>query len=381
MNALVKFVLTGLLLGLLSACSLFETDNTEPPAELVDIDTTLKVSRAWSQDTGSGTRKRYLKLHPFLQEGTLYVANANGRVGAYDAQSGKEVWQVSTRLPITGGVNGGEGLLVVGTGQGEAVALRAENGQELWRTRVSSEVMAVSAIDLGVVVVRTNDGKLHALGAGSGELLWQAQRNTPRLSLRGVGVPLVTSGMLINGFDNGKVVALSLSRGTVVWEAVVAAPSGRSELERMVDVDGQIVVSEGIVYAASFQGRVAAINLRDGRVIWERDFSSYAGLSVDRRHVYVSDDLSSVWALDRDSGAPLWKQDKLRLRGVTAPVVLGDYVAVADFEGYVHWMSREDGHFVARTRADGRGVLAPPVVSGNRVFIVGKGGRLSAFEI
>lgn len=377
----MRVILSALLLMGLGGCSYFSSDNTEPPAELVDIDTTLKVSEAWEHDTGSGTRGSYLKLQPYLADGVIYVANANGRLGAYDADSGRQIWQAKTKLKITGGVNGGNDLIVVGTGRGEAVAFRRENAQELWRSQLSSEVLAISAIDQGVVVARTNDGKLHGLAADSGAPLWQAGRKTPSLSLRGVGMPLVAGGLVITGFDNGKVVALSLDRGTVVWEATVSTPSGRSELDRMVDIDGDIRLFDGVVYAASYQGRIAAIDARNGTIIWQRDFSSYAGLDVDANQVYVSDDLGNVWALDRNSGASLWKQDKLRLRAVTAPALVGEYVVVADYLGYLHWMSKADGHFVARTRADHKGVLAPPLSVGHRVYVFGNGGTLSVFDI
>ncbi|HDP88931.1 MAG TPA: outer membrane protein assembly factor BamB [Thioalkalivibrio sp.] len=362
----------------LGGCGMFQADNTEPPAELTRIETRLDVDQRWSRGVSAGSADDFLYLRPALHEGVLYVADAKGRVGAHDATTGKPVWSVTLRTPLTGGVTVDDEVVVVGSGRGEVIGLRRDNGAELWRQRVSSEVLALSDIDLGFVVARTNDGRLHALAAGSGELVWQAGRSTPALSLRGGGRPLMAFGAVIAGFDNGKLAAFSLERGSTLWETTVAVPQGQSELDRMVDIDGDMSLVDETLYAASYQGRVVAVNLRDGRILWSRDLSSYAGLSADRRHVYVSDEVGAVWALDRDSGAPMWRQEQLRLRAVTAPASIGEVVVVGDYEGYLHFMRQSDGEFVARTRVDRRGVRVPPLVEGDTLYVYGLGGKLNA---
>ena len=378
---LLPLVLPGALLMGLGGCSLFQTDNTEPPAELTEIETRAQIETRWSRDTGAGTDEYYLHLRPFVGEGVIVVADAKGRVSAYEPDKGKQLWAVKLKTPLTGGVSGNDEVVVVGTGRGEVIALRRDNGHEIWRQRVTSEVLAFSEATLGVVVARTNDGKLHAMAAGSGEILWQAGRTTPALSLRGAGRPLIAFGAVIAAVDNGKIAAFSLERGSTLWETPIAAPRGQSELDRMVDLDGEMILLGESLYVSSYQGRVVAINLRDGRILWARDLSSYVGLTVDGSNVYITDDVGAVWALDRFNGATMWRQEKLRLRSVTAPAVVGGLVAVGDFEGYVHWLRTSDGDFVARTRIDNDPILVPAVSAGNTAYLLSAEGELAALSV
>ena len=231
-----------------------------------------------------------------------------------------------------------------------------------------------------VVVVRTVDGRITGLSAKDGANLWVHDHNVPVLTLRGVGEPVVIDGQVIAGFASGKLIALRLNDGALLWEARVAIPGGRSDLDRVVDIDATLAVGDGVVHVTSYQGNIATVLLRDGRVLWNRDMSSHTGIAADRRNLYVSDDNSHVWALERRSGASLWKQDKLQARAVTAPVVFGNYLVVGDIEGYLHWMSRSDGSFVARVRIDEQGILAPPVRVGDILYVSGKGGTLTALR-
>jgi outer membrane protein assembly factor BamB len=363
----------------LAGCS-FSKDNTEPPAELISFEPSLGVEMVWIRDSGAGTDELFRRLEPFVDGDAVFVADADGNVSAWDIETGKRRWRVDLDQTLTAGVNGGDGILVVGARSGEAIALRQGTGEEIWRERLSSEVMAVSEIEFDTVVLRTNDGKLHAAAAESGQVLWQVGRKTPALSLRGASRPLVTRGVVIAGFDNGKVMTVRLDDGDPLWEVTVAVPSGRSELERMVDIDGQLDTFGDTLYAVSFQGRVSAVSLREGRVLWTRDASSYSGLVVDREHLFLTDEWGAVWCLDRQTGATLWKQDALRLRQVTTPAIVGDHVVVGDLEGYVHWISREDGSFAARTRVDSEAILAAPLVRDDRVLVLGSGGELASLR-
>jgi outer membrane protein assembly factor BamB len=369
-------------LSLLNGCSMFGgSDNSEPPAPLVEFEPSIHVAADWFEDTGKGTGKYFLRLNPYTENDRIYVVDDEGRVSAYSLEKGKRLWKKNYKLPVTGGLNGGEGILVFGTGNGEVVAVSQEDGKEVWRTTVSSEVMSVAPIALDVVVVRTNDGKVYGLNTDSGTLRWQAGRKTPALSLRGMSVPLVTHGAAIVGFDNGKLAAISLTQGSVIWEASVSIPRGRSELERMVDIDGLFEEWEGVVYVATYQGRLAAINLQNGSVIWSRDMSSFTGLTVDGGNLYLTDEFSNVWAIDRNSGATLWKQPALRMRMITAPAVIDRYVVVADYQGYLHWMDKYEGSFVARVQSDDEGVLATPLVRDEHVIMLGKTGELTSWKV
>lgn len=370
-----------LLAALLALAGCAATDNTEPPAPLPEFTPSLHIDKLWGRFIGAQTRGRYVRFRPYLADDRLVVADTLGHVRALKADNGKVLWDKDTDLELLGGVGGGEDVVVVGARTGEAVGLRLATGEELWRRRLSSEVLAVSDIDLGVVVVRTGDGKLHALTAASGEVVWQAGRQTPALSLRGASRPVLEGGLVVAGFDTGKLALLALDRGNVLWESAVAVPTGRSELERLVDIDGSIAVDGGRIYASAYQGQVAALSQRDGRILWARDISSYTGLALDRNYLYITDEQGAVWCLDRDTGAALWRQDALRLRGLTAPALMGDYVLVGDYQGYLHWLSKYDGRFLARVQVDEAGMLATPVVRGETVYALGNGDQLIAWRV
>lgn len=365
----------------LSGCGWFSKDNTRIPTELHAITQTLNVREVWSESMGDGTGDKYLKLHPLLTEDTLYVVNAKGVVMALEARQGERLWEVDTKVAVSAGINGDEELLVFGTEDGDAIALSAEDARERWRIRLSSEVMAVSRADFGIIAVRTNDSKVFGLDTHSGDQIWQLGRKAPVLTLKGMSIPMVNSGNLVVGFDDGKLGVFSMLRGQSLWQTTLGVPKGRSELERMVDIDGAIKVRDGIIYAVGFHSQVAAVTLIEGKVLWSRNLSSHRGLDVDESRLYVTDDDSQVWAFDRRTGASLWKQDKLRYRKLTSPVAIADYVIVGDYEGYVHWLAKSDGEFVARTLVDGEGILTAPVVHGSRAYVFGTGGDLVALDI
>ena len=382
---MIRLLVTLLVSGLLSACSgmplLSGADNTDPPAELETLSGDIRLKQLWSRDVGVGFDEQFVRLVPTVYGEHLLVADRKGRVSALSADSGKPLWKVDTGVLISAGPGAGEGLVLVAGSDGEVLALGLEDGAQVWRAQVSSEVLAVPQIDLGVVVVQTADGKVVGLGARDGKQLWIYDRTVPVLTLRGTSTPAVERGVVIAGFASGKVAALSTERGFVAWETNVAIPQGRSELERMVDIDSDPVIAGNSVYVTTFQGRLAMIDVQSGDPGWTRDMSSFAGLGVDFSQVYVTDDHSNVWALARDSGASVWKQEKFRNRGLTGPEPYNDYVAVGDFEGYLHLLSRTDGHTVARTRVDSKGIRATPLAVGDVLYVYGNGGTLAAYSL
>lgn len=366
----------------LSGCSwLRGEDNTEPPAELTDIQATVRLEEVWSRDVGAGVDEQFLRLRPGVDDGRVFAADHKGRVTAFDAGTGQELWSVKSGIAISSGVGVGEGLVLVGSSDAELIALDWRDGHEVWRSKVSSEVLSVPVADQGTVVVQSVDGRLTGLKSSDGSRLWVFERSVPVLSLRGTAAPVIVRGAVIGGFDNGRLAVLDLARGLPAWETSIAVPHGRSELERMVDIDAPPQLWGDTVYTVTYQGRVAAVEGSSGRILWARDLSSAAGLGVDFRNVYVTDDQSHVWALERDNGSSVWKQDKLARRALTAPVALGEHVVVADLEGYLHVLSRTDGALLGRARADGKGVLAPLVVANDILYVYGNGGTLSAYRI
>jgi len=354
-------------------------DNTEPPTPLTAFPQRLRVIEVWSKNVGKGTDEQYLKLTPAIYNNHVYIADSKGYLSALDATNGNDIWRTDTDKPITGGPGAGSDLILVGTREGEIYAYAATNGKFLWQTRVSSEVLAAPQADGNVVVVRTIDGKLFGLNGETGERLWTYDRTVPALTLRGTSAPIIHSGLVITGFDGGKLTALELRTGKLLWETAISQASGRSELDRMVDIDSEPVILDGVIYVATFQGSIAAVEMETGRMQWNRDISSYAGLGVDSKYVYVTDDESNVWALERYSGSSVWKQESLKARAVTAPTSIGNYVVVGDLEGYLHWMDRETGEFIARHQFTSERIIAPPVAYQDILYTYSSNGTLGAF--
>lgn len=343
----------------LAGCSLFETDNTEPPAPLVEFKATATPTVVWTQSTGRGSED--FKLMPALSQGKVFTSSTRGEVKSFTVNDGKLVWETDTRLPLSSGVGVGSGHVAVGSRTGILVLLSEADGKEQWRVQLSSEIIAAPQIDNDVVVIRTVDGKVYALNAKTSRRIWVYERDIPVLSLWGNSAPAISQDWVVSGLDNGKLAVLKLQTGKLLWEANVAVPRGRSELERLVDVDAKPVISDGVVYVTSYQGRTAAGDLYSSKLLWEREISSFAGLTVDNDNVYISDARSHVWAVSRASGVSVWKQTKLQARVITAPVIVGNYVAVGDIEGYVHWMRKDNGEFVARYSTGSKSINVSPL--------------------
>lgn len=337
----------------------------EKPAVLVEFKPSTGLKLEWQARVGSAGDTM---LFPAVQKDDVYAVGQDGKIARFDIDTGKQALNIDSGYKVSGGVGAGSGLIVIGTARGEVSGFDAA-GQQRWQARLSSEILSVPQVADGIVVVRTGDGRIFGLDAKDGKRKWIYQRAMPALALRSHAGVAVSRGAVFAGFAGGKLVALNLANGNVGWEATVSQPRGATELERMTDISSLPVVDERMICATAYQGRTACFDIASGNLIWARDISSAAGLAVDERNVYVSDSKGAIHALDKHSGASLWKQDKLFARRVTAPLSLGRYVAVADVEGYVHLLSREDGSFAARIATDGSQVGAPPVAL-NRGFLV-----------
>lgn len=356
-------------------------DNTEPPTELQEIEAEVELERQWSRDIGAGSGEKFLRLQPVVDGGRIFVVDHKGRVAAFEAATGEPVWERDTDLPLSGGVGTGDGLILVGSSEGEVLALDWRDGSEVWRARVSGEVLAPPQADRGMAVVQSVDGDVTGLDSATGERRWVFDRTVPALSLRGTATPTLVEGFAIIGQDSGKLAAVELERGLPVWETAISRPAGRSELERMVDIDSPPRIQGNAVYTVTYQGHVAAVEGNSGNKFWDREMSSAVGLGVDFRHVYVTDQDSRVWALDRRNGSAIWQNERLLHRRLTAPAALDDHVLVADLEGYLHALSRFDGALVGRTRVTGDPILSIPVVDGDMVFVYASDGTLAAYKL
>jgi len=319
-------------------------------AELDELPSSIPVRTLWQADVGKAGDAIFF---PAFVDGGVYAAAEDGTVARFDAATGRESWRVNAKQTLSGGVGSDGALVAVGTLDGEVIVFDAAKGEAKWRARVSSEILSPPVVTGDLVIVRTGDGRLFALDAKDGKRRWLYQRSSPPLSVRSPVGMVADRGNLLTGFAGGKLVSMALANGGVRWEATVSLPRGATELERVTDVVGVPVVAEREVCAVAYQGRIGCFDGASGNVSWSRELSSTAGLAVDARYVFVSDDKGAVQALDRAGGATIWKQDRLFLRRLTAPLPLGDVVAVGDVEGYVHFLSRETGAFVGRVATDG----------------------------
>jgi outer membrane protein assembly factor BamB len=362
----------------LIACS--KEKDLEPPAELVDFSVKLKPDHVWSVGTRGGDDVLRLGLGPVVVDDRAYVAGHGGDVQALQLGSGRSLWNTKTDLDLSGGPAVGEGLVVAGTIGGQVLALDATTGAERWRIAVGGEVLSAPAIGAGLVIVRTVDGKLRALRIADGTESWSYEQPVPKLTLRGNGPPIISGDMVLAGFDNGKVVALVLSTGDLLWTATVAPSRGRTEIERLADIDSAVRVVDKDVFVVGYQGRVAMLSLESGQIWWGRDMSSYRGMATDAENLYVTTADSAVVAMRRRDGTELWRQTQFLHRALTAPAIQGDTVVIADFEGYLHWLDAATGEILGRAKPGGGRISNSPVSAGDLLLVQGDSGEVQAYR-
>ncbi|WP_122665295.1 outer membrane protein assembly factor BamB [Pseudomonas viridiflava] len=370
-----------LALAILAAGCSSNSKKELPPAELTDFKEEVVLQKQWSRSIGEGQGETYNMLVPAIDGDRIFASDVEGFIVAMDRMNGKVIWEKDLELRVSGAVGVGYGMLMVGTLKGEVVALDSSTGEEKWRSRVTSEVLAPPATNGDVVVVQTQDDRIVGLDAATGNQRWIYESTPAVLTLRGTGAPIVTNRLAVAGLSTGKVVALDTSNGVPVWEQRVAVPQGRSELDRVVDIDGGLLLSGGTLYVATYQGRVAGLELESGRVIWQRDASSYSGVAQGFGSVYASLASGTVEGIDERSSSALWSNEALARRQLGSPEVFSSYVAVGDMEGYLHLLSQVDGRFVGRERIDSDGLRARPLVVGDMIYVYGNSGKLEALTI
>jgi outer membrane protein assembly factor BamB len=370
------------LAALLIAAGCSKDKDVEPPATLVNFPAKLPVKKLWGEGVGGGKKQLVLRLGlgPTVDNGVVFAASHKGEVLAASLETGRHIWVKKLKIPISAGPGAGAGLVVVGSSKGAVVALDGATGREVWRSRMNSELLSAPAVGEKVVVLRSVDGRLHGLDAHSGKELWSVEQQVPRLSLRGTATPIIAKEVAISGFDNGKVMAVSINSGDTVWDTALASPHGRTELDRLVDVDSAVRTVGDNVFATGFQGRTAMLALDSGQIWWAHDMSSYRGLAVDDENIYVTQSDGIVVALRQRDGSELWRNQKLKLRRLSAPVLTSSAVAVADFQGYLHWLDKTTGELVARQRIAKERVSNSPVAVGDTIVVLTDGGKLAAYR-
>ena len=344
---------------------LFGRQSTEIPSELNEIKTTAQAKVLWSSRLEMSEDDDFT---PAIDNGYIYAAGSKGEVLKLSAASGKQEWRVNLGEAITGGVGIGANLVLIGTKSGYVVAYDF-NGKMLWKAKVSSQVLSAPKVDFGVVVVRCGDSRIYGLNAVDGSRKWIYERATPPLSLKSSAGVVLDGGAAYAGFAGGKLISLRVEDGKVLWEVSVAQPKGTTEIERIADITSLPVVDGSLVYAVAYQGKVAAVDRATGRIAWSRDISSYTGLNAEDARVFVSHAASSVYALDFSTGKTYWRQGDLRQRRITAPLPMGNLIAIGDVEGYVHLLNREDGVFVGRLQIEEAPIMPQMVALGTSTII------------
>ncbi|TAJ78012.1 MAG: outer membrane protein assembly factor BamB [Gallionellaceae bacterium] len=348
------------------------------PASLVNFNSTAKFEVRWKQSVG---KMGLNALLPVVAGESVFAANGTGALQRFARDSGKQLWRINTSFAISGGVGAGDGLVLVGGDKGDVAAYEEAGGQLRWKSKVSSEVLSAPKLAEGVVVVRTGDGRIAGLDSQNGKRLWLYERATPALVARSNAGVTIRHGIVYAGFAAGKLAAIGLHNGVLVWEASVSQPRGNTELERVSDITSLPIVDDSQVCAVAFQGRLACFDAEQGGSLWTRELSSDKGLTMSRKYLFLTDTVGTVLALDKLSGSSYWKNDQMHWRNTTAPLALDNYLLVGDFDGYLHAMNREDGSFVARFRTDGSAIRFAPVVSGDGFVVQTSDGGLYSLAI
>jgi outer membrane protein assembly factor BamB len=369
--------------AMLAGCGIFGGDKDEElqPQQLLEYTRSLPVERLWTAKLGGDSEFLRIALAPAGDGERVYAASRDGIVTAFEPQTGRRLWRTELKVPLSAGPGVGANRVVVASSSGHLVCLRAEDGSEIWRVNVAGESLAAPLIKDNSVVVYTIDGTLRALSLFNGSERWSLEQSLPPLTLRGSAPPIIVGTTVIAGFDNGRLIAAGLADGATRWEIMLSPPTGRSDLERLADVDGTIAAVGQDVYATAYQGRLAALAAESGQVLWTREISTHVGVTADSDNVYVVTETGELVALGRRNGSERWRHDALLRREPTAPVTYQDALVVGDLEGYVHFFGKTDGKTVARVRA-GKGMLSgAPVVIGDRLYVQSESGRLAVFEI
>lgn len=378
--ALAGLPLVLLLAAGLGACA-SSSDKPPEPMELQALPANgSQLQVAWRNSSG-GFEKEPGGFRIAAAGGVLFTASEDGDVNAYAASNGERVWNSDLDRDLSAGPGLAPQLILLGTNDGEVIALDARDGSERWSTQLSGEVLAPPRGNDSVIIVRCFDGRIYGLSTESGQRLWVQQTSVPTLSLRGTGGPVLVEGRALVGLDNGKLIALDITTGEVAWDSVVSVPLGRTELERLVDVDSEPLEIDGTVYAVSYSGDLVAVDFFSGRNTWRAEAASISGVAQAGDDLIVSTRTGEVVAIDRASGTVIWRQKALMYRELTRPVMQKGLIAVADLEGYVHWLSPRDGRLVSRERPVRGKVSTAPVVLDERLYVLSDSGRLAAVDL
>lgn len=381
-TCLFRALILSALLFSAAGCGWFSADEEIQPTPLLDITSEHKVRSLWSYSTAS-LGSKFHALQPALLGSRIYLTDESGGLYAIDGETGTSIWKVALNTSILGGVGvgAGDGKVMVTTTDGRLLVHSALDGSYLWEFTLNAESLSPAQANAKLVLVQSIDGILRGLSPSTGEQLWSYKADLPLLTLRGTSTPVLFDSAVFAGFANGKIVAIDPRTGNVAWEQRIALPQGKTELERVIDVDGELVLDAGKIYATSYQGRLVTLQASSGQILWSKDFSSYRSVADAGNALIAVDAQGYIVAFDKNTGLELWRQEGLFYRQPTNPVMVSGKIAVADYQGYVHFLSPEDGRFVARTQIDSAGIKGPIKAKEDKLYLYGNSGRFSVLTL
>ncbi|MDD9339243.1 MAG: outer membrane protein assembly factor BamB [Providencia heimbachae] len=381
-----KTLLIGLVASaLLAGCS-SETDSIIM-APLPQVENQFTPSIVWDKSVGNGVDQFYSELSPAWDGTMVYAADRKGLVKALELDSGKEIWSVdlskrtgflSANLSalLSGGLTISDDKIFIGTERGTVIALNKEDGQVAWDVEVAGEALSKPIVSNDLVMVHTSNGQLQALDVNSGEIKWTVNMDTPSLSLRGESAPSVAFGAAIVGGDNGRVSAVLLSQGQLIWQQRVSQVTSSTEIGRLDDVDMTPIIDDGKVYAIAYNGTLAALDMRSGQILWKRELGSVSDMVLSGENLYLVDQNDRVLSIRKSDGVTLWTQEELLNRGLSAPEMFNGYLVVGDKEGYLHWLDMATGGFVAQNKLNSSGIHSRPVVASDKLMVQTRNGTV-----
>ena len=373
----VVFINISLYLGLVSCGGV---DNSEPPATLVDFAESSVLTVLDEIEIGE-TSSQYYRIDPLDLNKSITFSDQKGLITSFNKETFKIRWKKDLKLQFPSALGGDQSIFVIGTRSGELIALNPVDGEILWRVVVSSEILAKPVISQGTVIIKTVDGQISALKSKTGQQLWTYKRDVPALSVRGNSIPEVIDDKIITGLDNGKLVILDLASGVLVWEKTIAVSRGRSEVDRLVDLDADLLVQDSVIFIGGFQGKVVALDLQTGDFLWTRKMSVVNNMTIENQKLYITDARSHIWCLDASTGATVWKQRVFTARKLTSPVVSGPNILLADYQGYLHVIDKSDGHLVSRLQVDESGVDIKPIIIGDKIYLQSKRSKIYILDL
>lgn len=366
----------------LASCGWFSDKDEElEPKELVDVTNSLNIKRIWSIKLGAEAEYLLVGLRPATDGNNIFAASQDGKVRALSPANGKDVWKTDLEVELSAGPGVGEGTVAVATKDGHIIALDTKTGSERWRAYIGGETLAQPLVKGEYVIVQSIDNRLQALSLFDGKQRWELEQNMPALTMRGASSPLLVGPLVIAGFDNGRLLGVTAATGDIEWDSMLSLPTGRSDLDRLSDVDGAIAVVGQDVYAAGYQGRIASLAAESGQVLWSREISTHVGVSADWNSIYTTRAGGEIIAMGRSNGTEVWRNDDLLRRDPTLPVPFHTAVVVGDFEGYLHFFSSIDGKPVARLRQGGKAITSPPLAVANTLYVQSDDGTLAAYTV